>query len=67
MTKDNLKNETANSTNTGLAEVNFNVRGTDLSILEGKKMIVKRKGKRKSILSFFGHDISIKNEMLNFY
>jgi len=55
-----------NSTNAVLAEVNDKVRGTDLSILEGKKMIIKRKGKRKSVLSFFGHDISIKNEMLNF-
>jgi len=63
----NLSESTkCNNANTFVAEVNSNVRGTDLSILEGKKMIVKRRGKRKSVLSFFGHDISIKNEMLNF-
>jgi hypothetical protein len=55
-----------NNANRLLAKVNSNVRGTKLWILEGKKMIIKRKGKSKSILLFFGYDISIKNNMLDF-
>ena len=48
-----------------LAEVNEKARNTPIGMLEGKRLVVKRIGKKKTVCSFFGNDISISNEMLN--
>lgn len=45
-----------------LALIKNNVTGTDLAPLEGKKLVVKRIGKRKTVVSIFSTTISINNK-----